>query len=327
MAHIVLGIGTSHSPLQNTPPEHWPSHAVRDHVHALYDEAGERVSFEQLRDRNGNRLDAHLSAETMRRHFARCEAALARLRAAVAAARPDVCVVIGDDQQEMFRDDNMPAFAVYWGERILCKTPDTSKWAPALKMAAWGYYGEEPSHYPCDPQLGRHIIERLMDEGFDLGQSARQPNEIGMSHAYTFLYRRELCPPQVPMVPVFINTYYPPNQPRVGRVIELGTALRKAIESYPADRRVALFASGGLSHFLVDESLDRAALAALSNGNPGELGGFPEARFKSGNSEIKNWLGLGAAMAPCKMTLLDYIPAYRSQAGTGCGLAFGLWQP
>lgn len=263
--------------------------------------------------------------EVMRAHFVRCEAALSRLRAAVIQARPDACVVLGASQQEMYPSGTMPMFSVYSGDRFLCQAPDSSQWPLASRMAAWGYFGDEPYFYPCHTGLARHLLDRLRDAG-QQAECVQPIPGVGMGRAYTFLYRRELCPPQLPMVPVFINTYYPPSQPSVDRVLAFGSALRAALDSYPGKVRIAVFVSGGLSHFLVNEPLDRALLAALCSGEPGKLEKVPEASFKSGTSEIKNWLAMGSAMAPGNMTLLDYIPGYRSKAGTGCGLAFGLWE-
>jgi hypothetical protein len=109
-------------------------------------------------------------------------------------------------------------------------------------------------------------------------------------------------------------------------VLEFGTAVRAAISSFPGNTRVAVIASGGLSHFLVNEDLDRSVLDAMSAGELSGLAGLSENALKSGNSEIKNWAATASIMAPLKMRLVDYIPAYRSEAGSGCGLAFGVWK-
>jgi hypothetical protein len=308
----------------STPAENWLDHAVRDHSYPLFDIDGVKIEFAQWAQENGNSLDSKITVEAMRSHLARSEAAMAEIRQALRAAAPDVCLVIGDDQDEMFHHDNMPCFSIYYGREIVCRKPDMSKRAPAMQMAAWGYYTDEPTSYPGDPKLALHLINDLLDRGFDLSASANQAAGVGMSHAYTFLYRR-LLDASVPMVPVFINTYFPPNQPRTARVLEFGQALRDALARYPEDTRVAVIASGGLSHFLVNETLDREVIDALCAGDPSRLGSLSENALKSGNSEIKNWVAAGIMMAPHKMRLIDYIPAYRSQAGTGCGLAFGLW--
>jgi 3-O-methylgallate 3,4-dioxygenase len=325
MAEIVLGVGTSHTPLLSTPPEHWLDHAVRDHSYPLFDWNGARLDFSELAKQNNGKLRALISIDAMRDHFSRSESALGVIRKALKDAAPDVCVVIGDDQEEMFGHDNMPSFGIYYGSEIVCRKPDWSSKPVALQMSAWGYYTDEPSVYPGHAKLALHLIDHLLDAGFDPAASSTQPGGLGMSHAYTFLYRR-LLDRSVPIVPVFINTYYPPNQPRAARVVEFGRALRDALDRYPDDVKVAVIASGGLSHFLVNETLDRSALDAMCSGQLSPLEKLPESALKSGNSEIKNWAAAASIMAPEKMELIDYIPAYRSEAGTGCGIAFGIWK-
>jgi hypothetical protein len=91
---------------------------------------------------------------------------------------------------------------------------------------------------------------------------------------------------------------------------------------------VALIASGGLTHFAIDEELDRKVLAAMQAGDLAALERIPEEMFRSpGTGEIKNWLPLAAATVELgmKMNLIDYVPCYRSPAGTGTAMAFAYW--
>ena len=57
------------------------------------------------------------------------------------------------------------------------------------------------------------------------------------------------------------------------------------------------------------------------------LTGFPEARFNSGTSEIRNWIVVAGAMADSdlQMNLVDYVPCYRTEAGNGCAMGFAEW--
>ena len=73
--------------------------------------------------------------------------------------------------------------------------------------------------------------------------------------------------PAIPIVPVFINTYFAPNQPPPARCHALGQAIRTAIESFPGDARVGVVGSGGLSHFAVDEEFDASGMIVA--GSPG----------------------------------------------------------
>ena len=129
----------------------------------------------------------------------------------------------------------------------------------------------------------------------------------------------------IPMVPIFVNTYFPPNQPAPSRCYDLGLALHRAIESSPADLRVGVVASGGLSHFVTDERLDRQVFAALRAGSEEELRAIPRNLLNAGSSEIRNWIAVAAASRHLKLAWDEYIPVYRTRAGTGCGLGFACW--
>ncbi len=94
----------------------------------------------------------------------------------------------------------------------------------------------------------------------------------------------------VPIVPVCINTYYPPNQPTPRRCYKLGQAIRAAVESYPGDKRVGIIGSGGLSHFVVDEALDRGFIDMLRRKDAAGIQALPREKLNSGSSEIRNWI-------------------------------------
>jgi len=179
--------------------------------------------------------------------------------------------------------------------------------------------------------LGRHVIGNLGSEGFDVSQLTKLPTgAIGSNaapHAYGFIYRRIMRDKVTPHVPVFVNTFYPPNQPPARRCYQFGQALGRAIAAWPEDLKVAIIASGGLTHFVVDEGFDSEVLEALKKNDACALAGFPENMFQSGTSEIKNWITVAGAMseAGLKMKLLDYVACYRSEAGTGSAMGFALW--
>src|SRR5947208_12969081 len=94
----------------------------------------------------------------------------------------------------------------------------------------------------------------------------------------------------VPIVPVCVNTYYPPNQPTPRRCYRLGQAIRAAIESYPKDIRVGIVGSGGLSHFVVDEALDRGFIDMLRDKDAEAIQTLSREKLNSGSSEIRNWI-------------------------------------
>jgi 3-O-methylgallate 3,4-dioxygenase len=82
-----------------------------------------------------------------------------------------------------------------------------------------------------------------------------------------------------------------------------------------------------MTHFVLDESFDRELLDAMQRGDAAKLAGIPENMFQAGTSEIKNWIVVAGAMAEAglKMSLVDYVPCYRSEAGTGSAMGFARW--
>ena len=131
----------------------------------------------------------------------------------------------------------------------------------------------------------------------------------------------------MPIVPVALNTYFPPNQPHPRRCYELGKAIRDAVSSAKDSGRIGILASGGLSHFTVDEELDRARARRLSDATTATR--CPRSQWQklnSGCSEIRNWITVAGASSHLKNGWQEYIPCYRSAAGTGCGMGFAVWE-
>jgi hypothetical protein len=319
MADIVLGIGTSHSPMLSTPHEAFAGHRERDQ---------QRVpQFAALARDNAARMAAELDpAVTAARHAA-SQAAIAHVGAVLAEAALDALVIIGDDQNEWFSPDGQPALCIYWGDAVENLPPPVERMAPSLRLAYWGYYGDGVNRsYPVDAALGRHLVEALTQEhGFDVAHIRVQPRHAPFGHAWSFVHQRLMGEQPVPIVPVLLNTYYPPNQPTPKRCYELGRALRQVIEAWPGARRVAVLGSGGLSHFVVDEGLDRHVLDILAKRDADAIAALPLEQLNSGNSEIRNWIAAAGALEKLSMRLVDYVPCYRSEAGTGCGMAFAVW--
>ena len=117
-------------------------------------------------------------------------------------------------------------------------------------------------------ELGLHLIHEVSRAGFDPGASKVLPagmwDNHGIPHGWGFILQQVLGGHDlIPIVPVFVNTFWEPNPPTARRCYDFGVALGAAIESFPADLRVGVVASGGLSHFVIDEDLDRAFLKAL----------------------------------------------------------------
>jgi 3-O-methylgallate 3,4-dioxygenase len=97
------------------------------------------------------------------------------------------------------------------------------------------------------------------------------------------------------------------------------------IASYPGELRVGILASGGLSHFVVDEELDRGVIEAMRKKDLDYLAALDPKRLQAGSSEIRSWIVTAAAAADLELKWVEYIPAYRTPALTGTGLGFARW--
>jgi hypothetical protein len=329
MAKLVLGIGTSHSPMLNATPEEWSRFEAREPTMTLLDREGHPSTYEALVREAAGRFDHEYGAAQFAERHARAQTGLDRLAGEIRNARLDALVVIGDDQKELFLSDNLPAFLIYCGygiaHRMRAPKPEWVDWFAAIQSR---YYPAEGSvDHPVHSALARHMIDRLVGDGFEPSASDRLPRDEGEGHAFAFLHQRLLAGGKaVPIVPVFINTYYPPNQPTPRRCYLLGRALRTAIECFPEPLRVGVLGSGGLSHFTLDADLDREVLRALKQNDAEALINLPVNKLCSGNSEIRNWIALAGAAAHLPFAWSEYVPAYRSPAGTGTGLAFAAWR-
>jgi 3-O-methylgallate 3,4-dioxygenase len=329
MAEIVLGLASSHSPQLSTSADYWAEHAARDQRNSrLLGADGRYYSYDELLAAADPALDAELRPAVWRSKFDRAQNAVEALARMLAAARPDIVVIVGDDQHELFGADGVPAIGLFTGEALWDLPPDADHLAripPDIRAAGWAAHAGEPDSYPVDAGLGEHLAGVLTGREFDVTVMSQQPAGRSLGHAFTFVRRRLGLAPAVPIVPVLLNTYFPPNVPPPGRCWRLGRALRAGIESWAPAARVAVFASGGLSHFVVAEDLDRRVLAGLQSGDARVFEQIPVPLLRSGTSEILNWITAGGALGGLAFDLVDYIPAYRSPAGTGVGMAFATW--
>jgi len=331
MAEIVLGVGTSHGPLLFTPPEQWDLRAKADRENKQHFFRGRTFDFDALVKERSPGFSNEIGIETRRERHARCQKALDALGRKVKEVAPDAIVIVGNDQRELFNDELTPAITIFRGDTIPNIPFTHAEEAPGLAIGEKGNCPPDGATYPGAPRLADHIIQSLIEEDFDLAQSTSLPRSAarpGIPHAYGFFYHRVLGDDVPPSVPVIFNVHYPHNRPTLRRCLALGRALGRAIRNWNGHRRVALVASGGLTHFVIDEDLDRTVLASMESGDEDVLARLPEDRFRSGTAEIKNWLPVIAAMNAegRRFHKLDYVPCYRSEAGTGNAMAFVYWE-
>jgi hypothetical protein len=353
MAEFAGAIATSHAPPLFIEPEYWTAHSDkvdRGNPELISPRTGKVTSYEALVAEVAVAdpgLPGLLTMANFKANYARMQAATESLRQTLRQARPDAVLVISDDQEEILFDDNMPAFSVYWGAdwTLLPWTPRGGPGNPILDSFARGW-GDRELKVPVDTELAEHVIRSLTDDGFDIAHfrymrdeyggtvgpsgyvteaRTRPAQHHGMPHGFAYIVKTIMQNESVPIVPVFINTCYPPNRPTPRRCYDFGAAVRRAIDSFGPGRRVLLAASGGLSHFVLDEELDRLLLRGLEHDDRAILESLP--RLDSPTGEIRNWIAAGGACSGIPFDLIDYVPTPRSPAGTGGGWGFARWLP
>lgn len=329
MARLVAAFGSSHSIMLVSQREDW-QHGFRQidtkNAH-YYDKQGRKTDYEALLAAAPPGAEAMVTSEKMGERYDAAQAAMDSLSQRIRDARLDVLLIVGDDQTELFRTSNNPAFAIYYGETIrnTAREPasPSDNWVKSARM--WRHEPETDRDYPVKSDLAEWLIRQLCDRDFDIAAlDGLAPGQYE-GHAFQFVHRRLLKGADLPVIPVILNTFDPPNQPTPRRCVALGKALRELIAAWPQDLRVGVIASGGLSHFVVDEELDQQVIAAIRRKDSAALAAFDPGLLQAGSSEIRNWLVVGELARELDLEWVDYIPGYRSPALTGTGLAFAAW--
>jgi catalytic LigB subunit of aromatic ring-opening dioxygenase len=331
MAKIVFAAGTSHTPMLLASDETLPRFVETDQKMKHRDHEGRAVTYGDLLEAADPKLADMVAPEHLvaRQNVAR--AAVKRLREVVSHAALDALIVFGDDQNESYLEDCRPTFAIYYGDTIRNGNAQHATYSHLpewyIKNRSGFFEPEAPRDYPVHAALARHLIEALTEADFDIASSKVLREGEGEGHAVAYVHRHVLDARKPPaVVPVFLNTYFPPNQPTPRRCYVLGQAVRKAVESFPGDARVGVLASGGLSHFLVDEDFDRAILKALADKDAAFLRTLPRNKLHAGSSEILNWVAVAGAAEGLDLDWFEYVPGYRTPAGTGTGMSFATWR-
>jgi hypothetical protein len=340
VAKIVLGLGCSHTPQLHTPAEQWDIRATRDAADALpLWLHGERLRYsEVLEQRSHLDLGSQTTMQIREQRLQKAHEALGQLADVYSACSPDVAIVFGNDQGEIFVDEPRHAFTIMGAAEFqnLPRTMDQiDRLPPGIALSDSGHLPDAPVTLPGHPPLAAHIAASVSASGCEVNFLSEQvrpdPDRAqtsGMPHAYGFIYKQVMRSMLTPQVPVDTNTLFPPNQPTIRECLEFGKQVGQAITSWPEDIRVCVIASGGLSHFVVDEEFDRDILAAMTRNDFEHLCGYSEGYYQAGSSEIKSWLAAGGAMSGAGLEgrVVGYQALYRTAAGTGSSAAFVVWE-
>jgi len=318
MAKVVLAIGSSHGPTIQTPSDGWPRLGDGD-------TRDPRMNYQELLKRAPANVAEQIRPEVQAERHERNQAGLRKLREIMEGANLDAIVVVSNPHRT-WKEDNQPAFGIYRGATLPVAERPGDRFDPDSRFREGGRAPRVIHDRPGQPELANYLVNRLIEDEFDVGITDQLREGSGLDEAFTLLYEQFVPDGHIPMVPFMLSRYLP-NQATPRRCYELGRALRRAIDAWDSDARVGLMASGGLSHQVIDEELDRRVIEGLGERDADSLSTLPRDRLNGapGTPEILNWVAVGAAMDPVPMALVDYVPCYRSLAGTGHGVTFGYW--
>ena len=155
MAELVAAFGSSHSVMLAATRDDWiAKFRETDPRMPLIDKHGQQRNYNELLA--GAPADAAdmVTPEKMAAAYYRTMSAIGEMKRQIESVTLDALIVVGDDQEELFHQDNMPAIGIYYGETIRGRLP---------------YQKEiEEADYPCHAALARHLIAALQQDGFDL---------------------------------------------------------------------------------------------------------------------------------------------------------------
>ncbi|MEP9383283.1 hypothetical protein [Nocardioides sp. KR10-350] len=238
-------------------------------------------------------------------HTPALHAAWDTMAADLAAADPDVVILVAPDHQEAFGMENLPVFCI--GSAVT---------HPAIRE-----HGLPTESVAGDPQVAQALHASLVASEFDVAIA----HEMPLDHGFLVPAMR-LKLGERHIVPLFVGCNTPP-LPTLTRCRKLGVALRQAIEDLPGDVRVAVLGLGALSHWVavprmgeLNEEWDRRVLGWFESGDLDAIAAMTDDEIleEAGNGalEIRTWL-LAAACAGGKGRALAYAPMYTWVTGIG----------
>jgi OH-DDVA oxygenase/3-O-methylgallate 3,4-dioxygenase len=209
----------------------------------------------------------------------------------------------------------------------------SSRLPPGIRESEWANRPKTRTEYAALPELATKLIDAGLDEGWDFTASQQWPehapdhHHAGTPHAFAYVLRRVMADQAIPTLPIITNTFFPPNQPRPWRCFELGQLVGSLIRDWDSDLRVAVVGSGGMSHFVINEEFDRQLLSAIQNRDAAFLKAIDPKLMKDGTSELLNWVSASGCLFDSALSgeLIDYVPCYRTEAGSGTAQGFLAW--
>jgi protocatechuate 4,5-dioxygenase, beta chain len=192
-----------------------------------------------------------------------------RSKEIMAEIKPDLVIEVYNDHGSAFSLQYIPTFSLGVAPEF---QPADEGWGPRKVPVVKG-----------DPEFAWHLVESLILDEFDMTII----NEMEVDHGFTVplsLMFGQVDEWPCPIIPLPVNVVtYPP--PTGKRCFALGKAIRRAVEDYKKDLRVAVFGTGGMSHQihgercgLINSDWDKRFLDRLAN-DPEGLSQVPHLEY------------------------------------------------
>mgnify|MGYP001347159844 FL=1 len=224
---------------------------------------------------------------------------------------PDVVIMVYNDHASAFSLELIPTFALGV--------------APRFSPADEGYGPRKVPVVEGHPELAWHLAESLILDEFDM----TIVNEMPVDHGLTVPLSITCGEPDAwpcKVIPLCVNVIQYP-QPTGNRCYQLGKAIRRAVDSFDQDLKVAIFGTGGMSHQLqgeraglVNADFDIAFLDDLTQ-DVERLVNIPHVEYlrESGSegAELVMWLIMRGALDDDAKEVYRHfhVPASNSAAG------------
>ena len=233
----------------------------------------------------------------------RLYAGFQELRRRLAAARPDLFVMFVNDHLQNFPYSNLPAFCVGLAAAYDAPSPGG---APLMRIP--------PRKIRGAPEWGMALLEAGLAGGFDFAYSYEIESWDELSVPLHFLTPEG----DVPVAAIYTNSGAPP-LPVPRRCHALGAFVGDFIRSRPATERIALLATGGISHWVgtpetgrINPEWDHRVLDHVARADVAPLLRWTWAEIErdggNGGQEIRNWIALLGAVPGWKGEVLAYEP-------------------
>ncbi len=192
-----------------------------------------------------------------------------RSKQVMAEINPDIVIEVYNDHGTAFSLQYIPTFSLGVAAEF---QPADEGWGPRKVPVVKG-----------DPEFAWHLVESLILNEFDMTIINEMEVDHGLTVPLSLMFGQKEAWP-CPVIPLCVNVVtYPP--PTGKRCYALGKAIRKAVESYPKDLRVAIFGTGGMSHQihgercgLINKAFDKSFLDRLTS-DPEGLSQMPHMEY------------------------------------------------